>query len=230
MTRNLTVAAGAFAVLGIAATAFAQTAPAARPAAPAAPAAQQVAPGPVIPGVCTFSNDRAIGTSLVGKAVVARLQQLSQAADAELRAERTRLETEKRALEAQRTTPTMTQEQLEQRALTYNQQAAAFERKAQLRVRELQATEQKQLQRVAQELQPLILQAYAERNCGLMVDRSVIYAANPSMDVTDIVVQKLNAKITTLTFERERLDQPAAAPAARPAAAPAAPAAPGKKK
>lgn len=223
MTRNLTVAAGALAVFGIAATAFAQTAPA-----PARPAAPAVAPGPIIAGVCTFSNDRAIGTSLVGKAVGARLQQLSQAADAELRAERTRLETEKRALEAQRATPTMTQEQLEQRALTYNQQAAAFERKAQLRVRELQATEQKQLQRVAQELQPLILQAYAERNCGLMVDRSVIYAANPAMDVTDIVVQKLNAKITTLTFERERLDQPAAPAPARPAAA--APAAPGKKK
>lgn len=222
MTRNLTVAAGALAAFGIAATAFAQTAPA-----PARPAAPAVAPGPIIAGVCTFSNDRAIGTSLVGKAVGARLQQLSQAADAELRAERTRLETEKRSLEAQRATPTMTQEQLEQRALTYNQQAAAFERKAQLRVRELQATEQKQLQRVAQELQPLILQAYAERNCGLMVDRSVIYAANPAMDVTDIVVQKLNAKITTLTFERERLDQPAAAAPARPAAAPAAP---GKKK
>ena len=222
MTRNLTVAAGALAAFGIAATAFAQTAPA-----PARPAAPAVAPGPIIAGVCTFSNDRAIGTSLVGKAVGARLQQLSQAADAELRAERTRLETEKRSLEAQRATPTMTQEQIEQRALTYNQQAAAFERKAQLRVRELQATEQKQLQRVAQELQPLILQAYAERNCGLMVDRSVIYAANPAMDVTDIVVQKLNAKITTLTFERERLDQPAAAAPARPAAAPAAP---GKKK
>ena len=223
MTRNLTVAAGALAAFGIAATAFAQTAPA-----PARPTAPAVAPGPIIAGVCTFSNDRAIGTSLVGKAVGARLQQLSQAADAELRAERTRLETEKRSLEAQRATPTMTQEQIEQRALTYNQQAAAFERKAQLRVRELQATEQKQLQRVAQELQPLILQAYAERNCGLMVDRSVIYAANPAMDVTDIVVQKLNAKITTLTFERERLDQPAAAAPARPAAA--APAAPGKKK
>ena len=89
MTRNLTVAAGALAVFGIAATAFAQTAPA-----PARPAAPAVAPGPIIAGVCTFSNDRAIGTSLVGKAVGARLQQLSQAADAELRAERTRLETE----------------------------------------------------------------------------------------------------------------------------------------
>jgi len=225
MTRKLTVAAGALAVFGFAAAAFAQTTP---PAAPR-PAAPTVAPGPVIAGVCTFSNDRAIGTSLVGKAVGARLQQLSQAADAELRAERTQLETEKRFLEGQRTTPTLTQEQLEQRALTYNQKAQAFERKAQLRVRELQATEQKQLQRVAQELQPLILQAYAERNCGLMVDRSVIYAANPAMDVTDIVVQKLNAKITTLTFEREHLDQPAAAPAAAPR--PAAPPAPaGKKK
>lgn len=216
MTSKLFIAAGAVAAFGIAAAAYAQTAPA-RPAAQPAPA------GPMIAGVCTYSNDRAIATSTVGKAVAARLQQLGQAADAELRAERTALENEKRTLEqAQATLP---RDQLEQRALAYNQKAAAFERKAQLRVRELQATEQKQLQRVAVELQPIIVQAYGERNCGIMIDRGVIYGANPQMDVTDLVVQRLNAKLTTLTFERERLDTAAAA-----AARPAAPAPAGKKK
>jgi outer membrane protein len=208
MTPKLTVAVGALAAFGIAAAAYAQTAAPARPAVAAPP------PGPAIAGVCVFNGDRAFGTSLVGKSVATRLEQLSAAADAELRTERTSLETEKRTLEAQRTTPTMTQEQLEQRALVFNQRATAFERKAQLRLRELQATEQKQRQRIAQELQPLILQAYAERNCGMMVDRNALLWANPAMDVTDLVIQKLNAKITTLTFEREHLDQPGAAPAA----------------
>ncbi len=209
MNRKILIAAGATAVFGMAAAAYAQTAPA-RPAVPQ-PA------GPVIAGVCTYSNDRAIATSSVGKAVAARLQQLGQAADAELRAERTALENEKKTLEAAQAT--LPRDQLEQRALAYNQKAAAFERKAQLRVRELQATEQKQLQRVAQELQPLIVQVYGERNCGIMIDRGVIYGANPQMDVTDLVVQRLNAKLTTLNFERERLDTAAAAAAARPGAA-----------
>lgn len=222
MTSKLTVALGAIAVFGMAAAAYAQTTPP-RPAAPA------VNPGPVIPGVCTFWNERAIGSSTVGKQFGARLKALTDAAQAELRTEAQAIETERRALEAQRQTPTMTQEQLEQRILLLQQRAGAFERKAAQRGRELQATEQKQLTRIAQELQPLIVQVYGERNCGLMVDRSVIYAANPQMDVTDLVVAKLNAKLTTLgDFPREPDPQAAGRPTtpAAPAAAPA----PGKKK
>jgi hypothetical protein len=33
------------------------------------------------------------------------------------------------------------------------------------------------------------------------------------MDMTDVVVQQLNTKITTFPFERERLEQAAAGPA-----------------
>lgn len=226
MNCNLTVAAGALAALGIAAAAWAQPAPATAPARPA------VNPGPMIPGVCTFWNERAIGTSTVGKQFGARLKVLTDAAQAELRAQATAIDTERRALEAQRAAPTITQEQLEQRILALNQRGAGFERLAQQRGRELQATEQKGLTRIATEMQPLIIAVYGERGCGLMVDRSVIYAANPQMDVTDAVVAKLNAKLTTLgDFAREPDPQaagrPPAAAAARPATPPAA--APKKK-
>ena len=45
--------------------------------------------------------------------------------------------------------------------------------------------------------------------------------ANPAMDITPAVVTGLNAKITQFAFDRERLDQAAAAPPS--GAAPAQP-------
>jgi outer membrane protein len=232
MNRNLTVAAGALAAFGIAAAAYAQTTP--PPARPAAPAAARPAlnPGPMIPGVCTFWEERAIGTSTVGKQFSARLKALTDAAQAELRTEAQAIDGERRALEAQRASPTMTQEQLEQRILLLQQRAGAFERKAAQRGRELQATEQKALTRIATELQPLIGAVYNERNCGMMLNRNMIVYSNPQMDVTDAVVTKLNAKLTTLgDFPREPDPQAAGRPpAAAPAARPAAPAPAGKKK
>lgn len=228
MTRNLTVAAGALAVLGISAAAYAQTAPAApRPAAPA------VAPGPVIAGICIFSQERAVLSSTVGKQYAARMKVLQDQAQAEIRAEATAIDTELRALEAQRNAPTMTVEQLQQRALLLDQRRGALERKIAQRGRELQATDQKQLQRLGRELSPLVGQVYGERNCGLMLDRNSVFQGNPQMDVTDAVVAKLNAKLTTLgDFPREPDPQAQGRPtgAAPAAPRPAAPAPAPKKK
>jgi len=222
MKRTLLAVAGA-SVLGLAAAgAYAQTTPAAPP--PAAAAARPA--GPAIPGVCTFSQDRVIANSTVGKAVDARLKQITAAVEAELTPERNWIQTEERALVAAQsaTTPTMTREQFEQRALTLRQRTANYERTAQIRVRELQATQNKALMRIATEMRPIISAVYAERGCGLMIDQGVLYGASPSMDVTDLVIQRLNAKIQNFAFDRERLDTAAAAGARPPAPATPAPA------
>lgn len=213
MTRKLIAAAGSLAVLGFAAAAYAQTA--------AAPAGITPPPGPALPGVCTYSPERAIVNSTVGKSVQTRLQQLSSAVESELKAEQTAIENEAKTLDAQRASiPT---DQLQQRSLTLQQRAQKWEQKAQLRARELEATRRKALTRVATELQPVVAQTYGERGCGVMLNRDQLVYANPAIDVTDAVIAKLNAKITTFPIERERLDTAAAQPqAARPAAAPAA--------
>src|SRR5205085_7224714 len=94
--------------------------------------------------------------------------------------------------------------------------------------RELQATEQKALNRIGTEMDPLVRTAYQQKGCSLLVNRQAVVIGNPAMDITPAVVTALNAKITQFAFDRERLDQTAtaAAPAAagpRPAAtAPAA--------
>lgn len=194
----------------------------AAPAAPAAPpAAARVTHGPPINGMCIISVEGAIGSSTVGKYVETRLQQIVQQVQAELNGERTSIETEGKALEAQRAS--LDQNTLEQRGAALQIKANALQRKAQLRDREVQATEQKALQRVGEEMDPLIQQVYQQKGCSMLVQRNAVVLGNPAMDITPQVVAALNAKITTFAFDREHLDQTAAAappPTTLPGSAP----------
>jgi Skp family chaperone for outer membrane proteins len=209
MTLKTLAAASCIAALSLsaAAPAFAQTAAAAAPA---------VTHGPAVPGVCVLSFEGAIAQSTVGKYVQSRIQQIATQVQSELRGEETAIQTEAKTLEGQRAS--LDQSTLEKRAADLQVRANAFQRKAQLRERELQATQQKALNRVSQEMEPVVRQAYQQRQCSVLLQRDAVVLANPAMDVTPAVVTALNAKITQFAFDRERLDQPA------PAAASATPA------
>jgi len=219
--KHLIAGAACAGLMASAGAAFAQAAAAPRPAgpppgAPGAPGAI-VPSGPVIPGVCVFYNDQVIATSAVGKYVGQRWGQLRAQAAAEVGAEQTALETEAKTLEGQRAS--ISTDVYQQRALSLNQRAEALQRKADLRNRELQATREKALGRVVTEVNPLLSTVYGQRNCGLLLDRNIVFGFNPSMDVTADVVKLLDAKIQQFPFDRERLDQQPAA-GAPPAAAP----------
>jgi outer membrane protein len=187
-------------VLGLGGSAFAQ---AARPAAPS------VTHGPPINGVCILSMEGAIGASTVGKYVNTRVQQLAQQVNAELVSEKNAIDTEAKTLDGQR--GTLDQNTFEQRGAALQVRANALQRKAQLREREMQVTEQKALGRVEQEMQPLIVTAYQQKNCSLLLARDAVLLGNPAMDITPAVVTALNGKITTFAFDREHLDQAASA-------------------
>ncbi|MBO9546791.1 OmpH family outer membrane protein [Caulobacter sp.] len=199
MSKFLSAAASSVVALAIATSASAQTAPAAAPAAPA------ITHGPALPGVCILSTPGAVGGSQVGKAVNARLQTIAQQVEAELRGERTALENEGKALDAKKATTA--QDALEQQAAALQVKANAWQRKAQLRQREVEATEQKAMSRIYQEMDTPIKQAYQAAKCSILVDREGVLLANPAMDITPAVVTALDARIKTLTFDRERLDQ-----------------------
>lgn len=221
--KTFAVAGSALALaLSGAAPAFAQQ-PAAAPAA-AAPAAPAVTHGAPIPGLCIVSVENAIGSSTVGKYVNTRLQQLVAQVNAELNAEKTALDNDAKALDGQRAT--LDQNTFEQRAAALQVRGNALQRKAQLRDQEIQATEQKAINRVGVEMEPLIRQAYQQKQCSMLINRNSIILGNPASDITPAVVTALNAKITQFAFDRERLDQQARPAAAAPAAA--APAAPRK--
>jgi outer membrane protein len=179
--------------------------------------------GAPIAGLCTLSIDGVIGGSTVGKYVDSRLQQIGAQVQAELSGEKSAIDTEARALEGQRAT--LDQSSFEQRVAALQVRQNALERKAQLREREMQATQQQAVGRVLNEMKPLIASVAQGQRCAIVEDRSSVIMVNPAMDLSPAVVTALNGKLTQFAFERTRLDQPQAGaappvtqvPAQRPA-------------
>jgi outer membrane protein len=184
--------------------------------------------GPVVPGVCVYSNEKAIATSAVGQSVTTRLEQLAGQVKADLQQRGTALQSEQAALQSQ--SSTLPKDQLEQRGAAFDQHVQDFRRLEQLREAQLEATRNKEIEAIGEQIDPLLRQVYAERNCGLVVAANSTYGFyNTQMDVTAAVITKLNAKLTSLSFD---LVQPPAqtAAAAGPTSVAALPPVPRKKK
>lgn len=189
---------GAVVLAAVAATALA----------PVANAQTQPAPppaGPALPGVCVLSKDRMIFGSVVGKYIVSRLDQLKAQADAELSSENTAIANDAKTLEGQQAT--LPADQFQQRGGLINQRIAALQRKAQLRSREISATQDKALGRISTEVDPIIRQVFAQHACSLLFDGAALVYSAPAMDVTDAVIHGMDAKIQSFPFDREHLDQ-----------------------
>jgi outer membrane protein len=203
MTTKMLGIVSAMAMMAASAAASAQTAPAAAPA----PAITQ---GPAIPGVCLMSVQQAIQTSTVGQYVGNRMGQIVQQVKAELGPEDTAINTDGKALEAAR--PTLDRAAFESRAQALQSRVEALRQKASQRQAEVEATEKKALNRIAQELDPIARQLYQQRHCSILVDKGSVMMANPEMDLTAAAVTALNGRIQQFAFDREHLDT---APAAR---------------
>lgn len=199
---SLPILISAAALVGMASTASAQSvgsAPAARPQS-AAPA--QGLGGPVVAGVCLLSREAIFANASVGKAASARLQELTRAAQAEIDALRTPIETEARALEGQAANAA---NRPRREALATRVQA--LQTQAEQVGREVEATRAKVLERISTEAQPIIAQVYGQKKCGLLLDRNSALGGNFANDLTADVVGGLDARIQTISFERERLPQ-----------------------
>lgn len=159
--------------------------------------------GPALPGVCVFSSQQAVGTSTVGKYVGTRMQQIIGQVNTELTTERTGIDTDAKALDAQKTT--LDKATLQTRAQALQDRFNAWQTKAGQRQREVEATEQKAFLRVAQEMDPIIKQAYQTNHCSILFERDNVILANPAMDLTPTVVAGVNAKIQQFAFDREVL-------------------------
>lgn len=211
MTRSPFTAAALCAALLTAMPAFAQTIGGAQPAPSAQPAAQpqgQPLGGPVVAGVCLLSREAIFANAAVGKAASARLNELTRAAQAEVDAKRTPLEAEAKALEGQSDSA-----QTRQRREALGTRWQALQLEAAHGSREIEATRAKALERIANEAQPVIAQVYGQKRCGLLFDRGAALGGNFANDLTADVVRGLDARIQTITFERERLPQQPATPA-----------------
>ena len=168
-------------------------------------------PGPAIPGVCVFFNQQVLAQSAAGQAVQARMQQLATEVDGELQPYATSLQTEAQALQAGAST--IPAADLQTRRTALQQRAQEAQQLEQTRTAELRYTLAAQRERIAQALEPLLSTIYQERGCGLLLDRESVFMMNPAMDVTPLAIERLNAALPTLTFNR--MPVPVQAPAAQ---------------
>ncbi|HEY5073015.1 MAG TPA: OmpH family outer membrane protein [Caulobacteraceae bacterium] len=199
--RNLIAAgAGSLLILGSSSAATAQA------------AAPPIAQGPAIPGVCVIAVNQAIGASAVGRYANQRMEQIVAQVKAELAPEDTAISNEGRTLQTAR--GTLDAPTFQTRANALQARITAFRTKADLRQREVQATEQKSLNRIAQELDPIARQLYQSHRCSILLDKQAVMMANPAMDLTTEAVTGLNARIQQFAFDREHLDN-APAPTGR---------------
>lgn len=187
-----------------------------RAPAAAAPALPPVTHGPPITGMCIFSEGAIIEGSKVGQSVIARLKVLKQQVDAELQPEADSINTEARTIDSQRAT--MDQATFQARQANLQLRATNLQKRAQLRNRELEATQEKEFQVIGGALEPILRQLYQQKQCSVLFDRDngAVRVANPAMDISSAAVSGLDLKLQSLTFDREHLDtQPAggAAPA-----------------
>jgi outer membrane protein len=204
-TRLAATSVGAL-VLSAAAT-LALAAPAAKAApaaAPAAPPAAPIAHGPAIPGLCILSVNQAISQSTVGGYVKTRLDQIVTQVRAELNPEEAAINTDGKALEAAKAT--LDQATLQSRAQALQARYTAFQQKAELRQREVKATQDKALNRIAQELEPIAQQLYQAHRCSALFDKGSVMLANPDSDLTPAAITALNGKLQQFPFDREHID------------------------
>jgi Skp family chaperone for outer membrane proteins len=167
------------------------------------PAATPGLAGPLVSGVCLISREAIYINAAVGKAASARLKVLSDQADAEIRAERTPLEADLKAFQAESAKLSADVRATRDRALVTRLQA--LQGKTQLRSREIEATRVKAMRQISDQAQSVITAAYNQKKCGLLIDRNTVLGGNMGNDLTPEVIKGLDAKVTTITFDREIL-------------------------
>ncbi|WEK59337.1 MAG: OmpH family outer membrane protein [Candidatus Brevundimonas phytovorans] len=157
-------------------------------------------PGPAIPGVCVYFNQQALAQSTVGQAVQARMEQLAKDVQGEIAPYATQLQTEYQAL--QQGASTIPADQLNQRRQALQQRAQEAQQLEQTRDGELRYTLAEQRKKISEAIEPILVAVYQEKGCGILVDRESVFIMNPAMDVTPLVIQRLNAALPTLSFNR----------------------------
>ena len=165
-----------------------------------AAAAQDQNFGPAIPGVCVYHHDRLLAQSTAGQSVQAGMQRLQQEVQAELAPFEQFVQTEGQALQQGRGTIPQDQFATREQALAARYQEGR--NLAQTREGELRYTQAMQLQSIAQAADPIILALYTERGCGILISRDGVMRVNPTMDLTEEAIQRVNTALPTLSFSR----------------------------
>lgn len=173
------------------------------PAPPARAATGTELGGNPVPGVCMLSREAVFAQSKVGQAASARLKQLAQQQQSALDGQRKPLDADIQAF--QQKAQSLTEAQRKQQGQALQQRMQAFQGQVNQLDERIQLTRGKVMQQIGQQAEPIVATAYNSHHCGLLLNRDAVLGGNTTNDLTSDVVQGLDRKITSLSFNLEPL-------------------------
>ncbi|HAQ36636.1 MAG: outer membrane chaperone Skp [Maricaulis sp.] len=177
----------------------------------AAVLAASFAPAQAQTNVLIMNEERIVAESQVGQHIGTRMQAIRAEMDAELQALLTPIQEENERLNAE--TASLTPEAIQarpdlmQRIQALNTQAQQAEALRQRLAQELQATQRQAMRPVLEALQAILQEVVTERGAQILIDRSAVVYADPSIDISDSAIERLNQRLPTTAVNRVRLPQ-----------------------
>ncbi|MBA3999274.1 OmpH family outer membrane protein [Brevundimonas sp.] len=154
-------------------------------------------PGPAIPGMCVYHNERLLAQSSAGQSLAQGMQRLVQEVQGELAPYGSSIQNDATAIQQ------LPEDQQGPRVQALQQRIQEAQQLEQTRDTELRYTRAQQINTIATAVDPIIVAVYQERGCGMLVDRESVYVLNPAMDITDTVIERLNSALPSLSFTRQ---------------------------
>ena len=164
--------------------------------------------------VVMIDEGRLLGESKAGKDIQTKLKNLETQMKNELEPIRATLETDGKALQTKvegKTREVVAADTALVGQLTaYQKRAQEFAQKQQVVSKEFQLTERKALIDFNKAIEPALMEVVNEKKAQIVMSKAqVIYSAD-AVDVTPLVITKLDAKTPTIAVSRQRLPaQPA---------------------
>ncbi len=168
----------------------------------AADAANELGGSPVT-GICLLSREAIFAQAKVGKVATQRLQQLAEQARSQVADQRKPLDAEIQSF--QQKSASLSEAQRQQQGAALQQRVQAFQAQSRDLGQRMELTRNKVMQRIGETAQPILSASYKSHQCGLLLNRDSVLGGNMTNDLTSEVVQGLDRKITTISFDLEPL-------------------------
>jgi Skp family chaperone for outer membrane proteins len=164
--------------------------------------------------VVMIDEGRLLGESKAGKDIQTKLKNLETQMKNELEPIRATLETDGKALQTKvegKTREAVAADTALVAQLTaYQKRAQDFAQKQQIVSKEFQLTERKALIDFNKAIEPALMEVVNEKKAQIVMSKAQVIFSADTVDVTPMVISKLDAKTPTIAVSRQRLPaQPA---------------------
>lgn len=159
--------------------------------------------GKPVSGVCFLSREAVFAQSKVGEAASQRLNQLAEQARSQMTTQRAPLDADLKSFQDK--AATLSEQQRATQGAALKKRIDAFQAQAGALTQRVQLTRAKAMENIGTQAQPIVSSQYKSHQCGVLMNRDAVLGGNMTNDLTAGVLQALDGKITTISFNLEPL-------------------------